>query len=82
MASQVKRPSALSCAPKAQSWYSTSIIPDHAHTSYPRLSQIPDYPIFDYPRSLDKDEPGQAGTVPLSQVSQAQSQDAGIISSQ
>ena len=42
------------------------------------ILHIPDYPIFDYPRSLDKDEPGQAGTVPLSQVSQ----DAGIISSQ
>ena len=72
MASQVKRPSTPTRAPKSQSQpQSSQIMPIPQYL-------IPDYPIFDYPRSLDKDEPGQAGTVPLSQVSQL----AGIISSQ
>ena len=70
MASQVKRPSTPTRTPKSQSQpQSSQIMP---------IPHIPDYPIFDYPRSLDKDEPGQAGTVPLSQVCQ----NAGIISSQ
>ena len=79
MASQVKRPSALSCAPKASLGtqpQSSQIMPIPHIPDYPRSQIIPPY--FDYPRSLDKDEPGQAGTVPLSQVSH----NAGIILSQ
>ena len=71
-----KGPSTPTRAPKSQSQPQSSLFTSQIMPLPQYL--IPDYPIFDYPRSLDKDEPGQAGTVPLSQVSH----DAVISSSQ